>query len=228
MCAHAVHARCGGMVADKNSGVEARIEARHHTSMAGPRTHDANVLGKLLNEQALTVPVRITYHNLRCPRFFCGAHGSQRFIGHEVSKALVLKTARTQLVSGHHARNAFHVHRNVDLEFLCCRQDVLRIRRRTEEPGCQDHKNEGTSSAVRPPHQRTSRTYGLNVGEGESINFAPRKPREMPGQPRLRRESYSRECEPCPRHDEHTRPPASSLRECPAAALPQTRRGRVF
>src|SRR6266576_2832957 len=80
MCAHAVLVGCGGMVADKKSAVETRIEARHHASMARPGTHDANVLGKLLNEQALTVPMRITYHNLGCPRFLCGAHGSQRFI----------------------------------------------------------------------------------------------------------------------------------------------------
>src|ERR1700745_327835 len=98
MGAHAVHVRCGGMVADKEGGVETRIEARHHTSMARPRTHDANVLGKRLNQKALTVPVRIPHHNLRCPRFLCSAHGSQRFIGHEVSKALILKTVRTQLV----------------------------------------------------------------------------------------------------------------------------------
>src|SRR5207302_358148 len=196
MCAHAVLVGCGGMVADKKSAVETRIEARHHASMARPGTHDANVLGKLLNEQALTVPMRITYHNLGCPRFLCGAHGSQRFIGHEASKALVLKAARTELVCGHHACNAFHVHRKVNFEFLCCRGETLRLRRRTQKPPCQNQKYERTSAAKEPAHIRTSQTHGLNAGEGESIKFAPRKLRETPGQLRLRRESYSRECGP--------------------------------
>src|SRR5947208_16957375 len=106
MCAHAVLVGCGGMVADKKSAVETRIEARHHASMARPGTHDAKVLAKLLNEQALTVPMRITYHNLACPRFLYDEHGSQRFIGHDATKALVLIAARTELVCVHRAYNA--------------------------------------------------------------------------------------------------------------------------
>src|SRR5207253_114257 len=85
-----------------------------------------------------------------------------------------------------------------------------------------------TSASKEPAHIRTSQTHGLNAGEGESIKFAPRKLRETPGQLRLRRESYSRECGPYLPRDEHTRPPASSPREYPAAALAQTRCDRAF
>src|SRR6184192_890487 len=134
----------------------------------------------------------------------------------------------TELVCGHHACNAFHVHRKVNFEFLCCRGETLRLRRRTQKPPCQNQKYERTSAAKEPAHIRTSQTHGLNAGEGESIKFAPRKLRETPGQLRLRRESYSRECRPYLPRDEHTRPPASSPREYPAAALAQTRCDRAF
>src|SRR5215472_4025032 len=44
MSAHTARVRGGRVVANKKGRVEARIEARHHSSVVRPGTHDANIL----------------------------------------------------------------------------------------------------------------------------------------------------------------------------------------
>src|SRR5689334_14495860 len=57
MRANAVQVRRGCMVADKDGGIETRIQTAHHSAVSRPGAHDANVLRKLLDQEVLAVSV---------------------------------------------------------------------------------------------------------------------------------------------------------------------------
>ena len=59
-----------------------------------------HIARKLVDQQALAITVRISDEDFRGAGRFGGAYGHEHFIRHEMAKALVLETLRTELVSG--------------------------------------------------------------------------------------------------------------------------------
>src|SRR2546422_8888613 len=100
MRAYAAHVRCGRVIADKKRGIETRIEAGHHATVARPGAHDSNALGKFVDQKTFAISVRVTHHNLSCSGLIGGGDRSQRFICHEMTESLILKASWIQLVRG--------------------------------------------------------------------------------------------------------------------------------
>jgi hypothetical protein len=84
--------------------------------MPRPGAHEPDLSWKGFDQQTLAVAMGVADENLGRTGRNRRLRGSHGLIGHEAPKSLVLETRRQQLVGGHHTRDAFHVHRDVDLE----------------------------------------------------------------------------------------------------------------
>ncbi|HTC39856.1 MAG TPA: hypothetical protein VK693_12910, partial [Steroidobacteraceae bacterium] len=64
---------------------------------------------KQLDQQTLTVSMRIADNDLGGSRCLGAANGCNGFIRHKAAESLVLKTAGQQLVGGDDAGDTFHI-----------------------------------------------------------------------------------------------------------------------
>ena len=81
-----------------------------------PRPNDRHVRRELVDEQTLTIPVRIADDDLRRTGVACAGDRRERFTSHELSCARVLEARRGELIRRDDAGDSLHVDRDVDLE----------------------------------------------------------------------------------------------------------------
>src|SRR6185436_7283471 len=108
MGSYAGHVSSAGVIADKDHAVKSLVNALHHHQRSRPGADYGDVLWELLNQQVLAVAVRVAYDDLGGTRLESGLGSCFHLFGHELSKAIVLKTLWSELVAGDNADYAFH------------------------------------------------------------------------------------------------------------------------
>ena len=169
--------RIGGrrVIPDENRCIEGRVDPLHHHERARPGTDDRDIGRELVDEQILTIPVRVAHDDLRCPRVARAGDGGERLAGHELAGALVLESRRRELVRRHDSGNTLHVDGDVNLE------GPLRLEGRPERG---KHENEKAKSA----HAGMTVSEDPNGGESEyarrrAVGTARRTNGESPSRP---------------------------------------------
>src|ERR1700678_238045 len=120
MRAHALRVVRGCVVTNEHRSIKAPVDPAHHSAMPRFTADDPHIGRELLYQQVLLVAMGVRDDELRGPGLSRTFHGCQRFLRHEVAKALVLERSGSQLVSGNYARHSLHIHRykNLDLPRL--------------------------------------------------------------------------------------------------------------
>src|SRR5262249_10318949 len=148
MGAHPLRIRSGCVIPDEYYAVEGSINSCHHSQVPGEGTNQSDVLGQLLNERILAVPMGIAYHDVRSARVKSSLAGRVHFVGHEFAIPVVLEALWRELVCSHYPDHAFHIGRYVDLELPRLRAWRRREHRRhycggyhSQDPGTIVHRH---------------------------------------------------------------------------------------
>jgi hypothetical protein len=116
MGAHSGRVRRRRVIADEDCRVVGGIDALHHHQGSRPGANDGDVRRELVDEQILTIAVRVADDDLGRTGVARPGNRRKRFAGHELPGARVLESRRRKLIRGHDAGDALHVDRDVDFE----------------------------------------------------------------------------------------------------------------
>jgi hypothetical protein len=104
------------VVTEEDSAIEGFIDSFHHHQGAWPRAHHQDVLRQLLQQQILTIAVRVAHQDFRRSRLAGRLDGDIHLGGHELPKALVLEPRGPELLTRHRTHDPLHVGGDVDPE----------------------------------------------------------------------------------------------------------------